>query len=71
MFAPKDTAPEICARIEQATREAMANESFKQDLVKGGFEPRFVFGAADTLQYVKEDYARWEPILKDSGIKVE
>jgi tripartite-type tricarboxylate transporter receptor subunit TctC len=71
MFAPNGTAPDILAQIESATRAAMADEQFKKQLIKGGFEPRFVFGAADTLRYVKEDYARWEPILRDSGIKVE
>ena len=71
IFARSETPKEVLELIERTMRTSMASESFKKTLLKNGYEPQFVFGAADTGRFVKEDFDHWAPIIKRAGITLD
>lgn len=70
LLAPAGTMPEIVARLNAATREALASPSVKDAFAKVGF-----IGAASTPAQLAERIAqgrsRYERIVKERGIRVE
>jgi tripartite-type tricarboxylate transporter receptor subunit TctC len=71
VFAPAGTPKPIIEQIAQATRVAMADKQFEQAFVAAGFEPARNFGPQQTRQFVEEELARWTPVIKAIGLKVE
>ena len=49
----------------------MADEDFQKILVASGFEPILDSGPEATRQFIAEELARWTPIMKATGFKME
>src|SRR5436190_5848344 len=71
LFAPAGTPKPIIDQIVQATRTAMADKQFEQAFVATGFEPIRDSGPDQTRRFVEEELARWTPVIKAIGLKVE
>jgi tripartite-type tricarboxylate transporter receptor subunit TctC len=71
LFAPARTAPAIIDAIAQATRTAMAEGDFQQAFVASGFEPFTDSSPEQARRFVEEETARWTPVIKAIGLKLE
>ena len=71
LFAPAGTPKPIIDQIAQATRDAMADKQFEQAFVAAGFEPIRDSGPEQTRRFVEDELARWTPVIRAIGLKVE
>jgi tripartite-type tricarboxylate transporter receptor subunit TctC len=67
VFAPARTSATIVERLNALTQEALADREFARRLSEAGFEPVADLGTGKAQDFVKAEYARWEPIVKASG----
>lgn len=66
IFAPAATPPDIIARIDAATQNAMKSEAFKDTLIKSGFDPVSGIGGATAQRYVTDELNRLTPVIKST-----
>jgi tripartite-type tricarboxylate transporter receptor subunit TctC len=71
LFAPAGISPAIVDRIAQATRQSMTDTDLQRVLIASGFEPILDSGPEATRQFISEELARWTPIMKATGFKME
>src|SRR5215475_4299019 len=71
LFAPVGIAQPIIEQIAEATRQVAADADVQRILVASGFEPIHDSGPDPTRQFISEELARWTPIMKATGFKME
>jgi tripartite-type tricarboxylate transporter receptor subunit TctC len=71
LFAPARTPGRIVGQIVEATRMAMADREFQQAFIASGFEPHIDSGPDKARRFVEDEIARWTPIIKAIGLKLE
>jgi tripartite-type tricarboxylate transporter receptor subunit TctC len=71
LFAPAHTPGTIVEQIAQATRNAMADQGFRQAFIASGFEPYADSNPEKARRFVQDEIARWTPIIKAIGLKLE
>jgi tripartite-type tricarboxylate transporter receptor subunit TctC len=70
LLAPKDTPPDIVAKLNAATNEALRSEPMKSVLAKLGAEPRG--GTARALSFhIAAETKKWSPIVAKLDLKAE
>ena len=70
LLAPANTPSTIVAKINEAVRAALAEPETREKLLKQGFEIH-ESSPQEYRTFLREQIARWAPIVKKSGIKVE
>ena len=70
VLAPAGMPEPIRARLEAAARQAVDTPEGRQALAARGIESSFADGAA-LAAIIEADIARWEPVIRKAGIKVE
>jgi tripartite-type tricarboxylate transporter receptor subunit TctC len=71
VFAPARTPGAIVARLNDLTQAALAAPDFVRRLADAGFEPVPGLGTGRAQDFIKAEYARWEPIVKASGARID
>jgi tripartite-type tricarboxylate transporter receptor subunit TctC len=71
LFAPAGTSREIIEQISGVSRTALADPEFQRALVTAGTDPVLDSGPEKTRRFVEQEIARWTPIIKAVGLKVE
>jgi tripartite-type tricarboxylate transporter receptor subunit TctC len=73
MWAPKGTPPDVIAKLNAAVRESLADPAVQQRFRAVGQEVWPVDGQTPQALAAKQkaEIARWSPIIKEAGIKVE
>jgi tripartite-type tricarboxylate transporter receptor subunit TctC len=71
IFAPAGTPRSILERINQLTQQALADESFQNELLRLGFEPVRDVGPDKAAGVFQDELVRWTPILKTVSTKPE
>jgi tripartite-type tricarboxylate transporter receptor subunit TctC len=71
LFAPAGVTQPIIERIAEATRQIMEDADVQRILVASGFEPILDSGPEATRQFIGAELARWTPIIKATGFKME
>ena len=71
LFAPAATPRPILDQIATLTRAAMADEALQKTMIVSGFEPLVDSGPEAAQQMVVDELARWVPIMKSTGFKME
>ena len=69
LFAPAGTPAPILQLLSEGTREAMAIPAVRQRLADIGSEP-IPSTPEDTDRFVREEYARWEPVVRAANISL-
>jgi tripartite-type tricarboxylate transporter receptor subunit TctC len=69
LFAPAGTPKPIIERLAKSTQAAVAAKDFQHKLQSAGFESVINFGPERTTKYLSDEFVRWTPILKQSGLK--
>jgi len=64
IVAPAGTPADIVARIDAATQVAMKSDEFRDNLIKGGFDPVSGIGGEAAQRYVSEEVLRLTPVIK-------
>jgi tripartite-type tricarboxylate transporter receptor subunit TctC len=70
LFATGGTPRPIIDQIASVTRVALADKDFQKKLIDAGFEPVIDSGPEQTGKFVQDELARWTPLLKTAGIKL-
>lgn len=71
LFAPAGTPKEIIRQISEATRLAIADPEYQRVLTASGFEAERDSTPEATKRFVEEEIARWTPIIKSIGLKLD
>ncbi|HVU42256.1 MAG TPA: tripartite tricarboxylate transporter substrate-binding protein [Xanthobacteraceae bacterium] len=68
VFVPAKTPARIVEALNGAMRKATASKQMIDSLAKFGTEPTYMT-TADFTAWIKEEIARWQPVVKTSGFK--
>jgi tripartite-type tricarboxylate transporter receptor subunit TctC len=71
LFVPVATPRAIADRIGDATRQLMADDEFQKVLLASGLEASSDSSPEKAQRFINEETARWGPVVKASGFKVE
>jgi tripartite-type tricarboxylate transporter receptor subunit TctC len=71
LFAPAATPKPIIDRITEASHAAMADPEFQKVLATSGLEGIPDSDSEKARQFMAEEIARWGPVVKAAGFKVE
>ena len=71
LFAPAGLAGDIVDAIARATREVIADNEVQAMLVASGFEPILDSGPEEARAFIADEIARWTPIVRSTGFKME
>jgi tripartite-type tricarboxylate transporter receptor subunit TctC len=70
VFAPSATPKPVVEQIAAANKKVMDDPAFQKILVDSGLEP--VIDTPDRAKaYIAEESARWAPVVKTIGLKME
>jgi tripartite-type tricarboxylate transporter receptor subunit TctC len=64
VFAPIATPKPILEQINDATQKEWADKDFQKKLVESGFEPMLGYGPDRSDQYLKDEFAKWGPVVQ-------
>ena len=71
LFAPAGTPKAIIEQIAQASRTALAEQAYQQMLIEAGFEPDVDSTPEKFRRVIDEDIAKWTPVVKAIGLKLD
>src|SRR5262249_18758432 len=71
LFAPAGTPKAIIEQIAKASRTALAERAYQEMLIETGFEPDVDSDAEKLRRLIDEDIARWGPLVKAIGLKLD
>src|SRR4051812_3242400 len=71
LFAPAGVPKDIIDLIANETRTAMADKALQEQMITQGFEPVLDSGPDEAQKEVLSELARWTPIVKSLGFKVQ
>jgi len=71
IFTPAGVPQPIIAQIAAANAAAMADKSYTQSLVDAAVIPVPDWTVERCNQFMKEDVARWTPLVKAIGVKLD
>src|SRR5215467_10078978 len=70
LFAPAKTPKPIVDQIANVTASALASEEVRKNLIEQGLEPYPDSTPEKTRRFVEEDIARWTPVVRAIGLKL-
>jgi tripartite-type tricarboxylate transporter receptor subunit TctC len=71
LFAPAGVPKDIIDLIANETRNAMTDKALQEQMITQGFEPVLDSGPDEAQREVLSELARWTPIVKSIGFKVQ
>jgi tripartite-type tricarboxylate transporter receptor subunit TctC len=71
LFAPAGTARAIIEQISQASRSVIADKTYQQMLIESGFEPDVDSTPEKFRRFIEDDIARWAPLVKAIGLRLD
>ena len=71
VFAPTGTTKAILNQIAQASGGVRGDAEYQKLLLASGQEPVAESGPDKTLRFVKDELARWTPIIKSIGLRID
>jgi tripartite-type tricarboxylate transporter receptor subunit TctC len=64
IFAPAGTPKPVLEKLNDVTQAAWADQAFQKKLIESGFEPMLGFGPERSDRYLKEEFAKWNPVVQ-------
>jgi tripartite-type tricarboxylate transporter receptor subunit TctC len=71
LFAPAGTPPAIITKVAEANAAAMADKAYTQSLIDAAVMPVPDWTVAKFNQFMKDDIARWTPLVKAIDIRLD
>lgn len=59
----------VIDQLHQAIAKMMPDEAFQKDMLSVGFDPVPDSNPQKTTQFIKDEIARWEPVVREIGLK--
>jgi tripartite-type tricarboxylate transporter receptor subunit TctC len=64
IFTPIKTPLQIRAQIDAVTQKEWSDQAFLKKLVDSGFEPMVGYGPERGDRYLREEFAKWNPVVQ-------
>jgi tripartite-type tricarboxylate transporter receptor subunit TctC len=64
IFAPAGTPKPVLEKLNDVTQTAWGDKAFQKKLIESGFEPMLGYGPERSDQYLKEEFAKWNPVVQ-------
>lgn len=71
IVAPAGTPRSVIDMVAGATKQAMTDEAFRADLESVGVEPMPDSSPENAAAFVAAEIAKWAPVVKATGVKME
>lgn len=71
VVGPPSLPRQVINTLHAAIAKAVATSALKERFAAAGIDPKTDSSPAAFGQFVREEYGRWEQIVKKSGVKVE
>jgi tripartite-type tricarboxylate transporter receptor subunit TctC len=71
IFAPAGTAEPVIAKIAEANHTALVDPTYQQTLISQAVIPVTDWTPERFNQFMAEDVARWSPLVKAIGVRLE
>jgi tripartite-type tricarboxylate transporter receptor subunit TctC len=71
ILAPAGAPPDVVQAIDAATRKVMTDKAFIEALEKIAAVPTTDTTPERTAKFIKDELAKWAPIIKAAGVKIE
>jgi tripartite-type tricarboxylate transporter receptor subunit TctC len=71
LFAPAGTPKGICDQIAMANDGALSDEGYLKTLIDAAVEPLFEWNAERFNRFMAEEVARWTPLVRKLGIRLD
>jgi tripartite-type tricarboxylate transporter receptor subunit TctC len=71
LFAAAGTPKAVLDKINQATQTTWSDKDFQARLIESGFEPMLGYGPERADAYLKQEIARWAPIVQKIGTRTQ
>jgi len=71
LFVPAATPKPIVDRLGEASHATMTDVKFQKALLASGLEPAIDSNSEKARRFMDEEIARWGPVVKAAGFKVE
>jgi len=71
LFAPAGVPKDVIKALADETLAMMADPKVQESMITSGFEPVTDSGPEAAQKEVADEYARWTPIIKKIGFKVQ
>jgi tripartite-type tricarboxylate transporter receptor subunit TctC len=69
LFAPAGIPAPVMQQLSDLSRQIAAEQKFQDILVNQGLEPVLNSGPDEAAKFVREEYERWEPLVRSLGLK--
>ena len=69
LAAPAGTPKSVVDQLHQATMKVLSDESFQKDLLVSGFDPVTDSNPQKAAQFIRDELAKWAPIVKATGMQ--
>jgi len=70
LFAPTGTPRAVIDQVAKASRAAVADAAYQKMLLASGLEPVRQATPEATRQFFEDELARWAPVVKSIGLKI-
>lgn len=71
IVGPANLPPQIVTTLHAAIGKAVATSALKEKYAAAGLEPKSDPSPAVFAKFVSDEYARWQQVVKKSGVKAE
>jgi tripartite-type tricarboxylate transporter receptor subunit TctC len=71
LFAPAGVPEATLQKIADVTRDLVKDPDVQNALITSGFEPLLESGIEPTNKMVADELARWVPIMRSAGFKMQ
>ncbi len=66
---PAGVPKPVIDQLHQAIAKMMPDEAFQKDMLSVGFDPVTDSNPQKTTQFIRDEIARWDPVIKEIGLK--
>lgn len=71
LSGPAATPKRVIDQLYQAMQKLVSDETFQKDLLSAGFEPVPDSNPQRAAQFIKDELAKWGPIVKATGVSAD
>ncbi len=71
LSAPAATPKRVVDQLHLVIQKLVMDETFQKDLLSAGFDPVLDSNPQRAAQFVKDELAKWRPIVKETGITAD
>jgi len=71
LSGPAATPRRVIDQLHQAIQKLVMDETFQKDLLSAGFEPVLDSNPQRAAQFIKDELAKWGPIVKATGVTAD